>query len=786
MGMRETTYSAAGSSQSLAEATPRFNPNRIASLWGRAVASSASAALSAWLLPLLLWGCSSAETNAAMCCAGSALALALGAAEQFFPLQKRRIRAAAVVVAVAFCALVLAVPALREVAFSLVNAVIFAYDDAFGAYAPLLASGAVGASSVPLGLCMGAAFGIFAWFLSRSRLSGISLLLVAIFGAASLRMGLGYGGVAITVGMASWLISLRLAQLNAAMFSPLAFARTVFAVLSLCSAAYAACLILYTPSSSVDAAKNSIERAIDNVRYGSDSLPEGDLSAAFSMNDGEDDCLELTFERVPKSELLLRGFVGASFEGSSWVPLGHEAYEGEWRGMSSWLYDQGFVPAFQRAAFDDAGRTAQLSSVDSIEVRVRNHQADARYLYVPYTLRSMSRTARLDLDGALVNEGMGVRSYNMTIDDVSDAEILADASFLEGSASSYASAEGVFSAFASEHYLEVPEEEREALFELVFNPETWDGSSRQSDYAIISRVRTMLETLASTTSSVSQPVEGESFCRWFLGSEHKGNSAYFATAATLAFRSQGIPARYVEGYRVGQSELSAAVGNGGEVSVGARQAHAWCEIYLSGLGWTPVEVTPGFYKQVLQADSVIDVGEAYSNGSEDAASGAESVAGAYESSPDQAENRKAMPAYAVVAIVVALFAAAALCTMLAAFAQRACRRRLRVSRAKSDDQSVCVVALYRELSLIMGEGCKNFDARRPLECVSCFEQAFTGIDSLEYRRVIELHQAYAFGMRELKPHELRVLRRFNGRLHASLARPEGLIGAARRYFVKAL
>ena len=59
----------------------------------------------------------------------------------------------------------------------------------------------------------------------------------------------------------------------------------------------------------------------------------------------------------------------------------------------------------------------------------------------------------------------------------------------------------------------------------------------------------------------------------------------------LAYRSFGIPARYAEGYLLPQSRTAA----GELVPLSGEDAHAWVEIYLDGMGWVPVDVTPGFY-----------------------------------------------------------------------------------------------------------------------------------------------------------------------------------------------
>lgn len=66
----------------------------------------------------------------------------------------------------------------------------------------------------------------------------------------------------------------------------------------------------------------------------------------------------------------------------------------------------------------------------------------------------------------------------------------------------------------------------------------------------------------------------------------RGYCVQFATAMTAMARSLGMPARLAVGYLPGRSE-------GGRYVVRGRDAHAWPEIYFSGLGWVRFEPTPG-------------------------------------------------------------------------------------------------------------------------------------------------------------------------------------------------
>jgi transglutaminase-like putative cysteine protease len=67
----------------------------------------------------------------------------------------------------------------------------------------------------------------------------------------------------------------------------------------------------------------------------------------------------------------------------------------------------------------------------------------------------------------------------------------------------------------------------------------------------------------------------------------RGFCEQFAAAYAAMARSLGIPARVAVGFTAGEYDASAK-----EFSVRARDAHAWPEVYLTGLGWTQFEPTP--------------------------------------------------------------------------------------------------------------------------------------------------------------------------------------------------
>lgn len=84
-----------------------------------------------------------------------------------------------------------------------------------------------------------------------------------------------------------------------------------------------------------------------------------------------------------------------------------------------------------------------------------------------------------------------------------------------------------------------------------------------------------------------QMPEGETdFASWFMDESDTGYCVHFATAAAVLLREAGIPSRYVTGYLVRAVE-------GETVTVRAKEAHAWVECYIAGIGWVAMEPTPG-------------------------------------------------------------------------------------------------------------------------------------------------------------------------------------------------
>jgi hypothetical protein len=98
--------------------------------------------------------------------------------------------------------------------------------------------------------------------------------------------------------------------------------------------------------------------------------------------------------------------------------------------------------------------------------------------------------------------------------------------------------------------------------------------------AVISYLNKHHHYSLSIDPGIGDPVEN------FLLEEKDAHCEYFATAATILLRCVDVPTRYVTGY-VAHEKMDTS-----EIIVRDRDAHAWAESFVEGIGWVTVEATP--------------------------------------------------------------------------------------------------------------------------------------------------------------------------------------------------
>ena len=110
------------------------------------------------------------------------------------------------------------------------------------------------------------------------------------------------------------------------------------------------------------------------------------------------------------------------------------------------------------------------------------------------------------------------------------------------------------------------------------------GASGSFDAA--KAVETYLQKNYAYTLDLARTGEGDPVADFLFGTR-RGHCEYFASAMVLMLRTQGIPARLVNGFQMGEYNQTANV-----FTVRQSDAHSWAEVYFIKHGWVSFEPTP--------------------------------------------------------------------------------------------------------------------------------------------------------------------------------------------------
>ena len=144
----------------------------------------------------------------------------------------------------------------------------------------------------------------------------------------------------------------------------------------------------------------------------------------------------------------------------------------------------------------------------------------------------------------------------------------------------YSQEELAYRTFVYEHYTAVPQTTKQYFLDIL-RDKGWSKDTKN----IYSNISNYVSNAASYDLEFDRAMNNESdVVVAFMSKYKKGICQHFASAAVLMYRSAGIPARRVDGFSVKAIKDE-------EVEVTNRDAHAWVEIYVDGVGWVPTDPT---------------------------------------------------------------------------------------------------------------------------------------------------------------------------------------------------
>lgn len=351
--------------------------------------------------------------------------------------------------------------------------------------------------------------------------------------------------------------------------------------------------------------RENVLECIHVLRYGEQTLPEGDLSQAATLKSSDEEMLKVRSKQ--DKTLYLRGFVGGNYQDGVWESMPESTYGGDNTGMLKWLKSKNFDPMTQVTEYYRLGTSEEAPEINPVSIQVTGAERD--YIYLPGTVSQVTKgRVKKQKDSRFVSKGLtGIRKYSAEeISDSRPAELMVTEDWVNqpenDKQKQYLEAESVYRKFVYNHYTAVNEELQDILDEIF-----WSDYDSENDgiYSALTQVRKKMQAQITYTETPEAAPDGTDPIEWFLTESCQGNDMLYAAAATEALRAHGIPSRYVEGYYVGSLGASGNIGT--LQSVTGKDSHAWVEVYFDGIGWLPVDVTPGYYYDAVSLQQMVSL-----------------------------------------------------------------------------------------------------------------------------------------------------------------------------------
>ena len=270
-----------------------------------------------------------------------------------------------------------------------------------------------------------------------------------------------------------------------------------------------------------------------------------------------------------------------------------------------WVQTQGFDPFTQPAAYYRL--TGDAPKANTVEVSVQNASRDA--VYAP---ASMEKVTDGDVherrDALLKGRGLfGTRNYTVTeVSGTRPSELMVAENWVSSpqteEQTAYAEAESVYRSFVYDAYTAADEDLLPVLNRLF-----WQDYDDENDgvYSALSRIREVLKAQVRYSETAEAAPDNADPIAYFLTDLRKGNAVLYASATVQALRAHGIPARYAEGYYLPIAKTQGSAD--GTAALTGQDAHAWAEVYFDGIGWLPVDATPGYYFDAVALQQMVSL-----------------------------------------------------------------------------------------------------------------------------------------------------------------------------------
>lgn len=344
---------------------------------------------------------------------------------------------------------------------------------------------------------------------------------------------------------------------------------------------------------------------IEGVGGGGNGGILGELSGSYYK---KTETLKLTCSELPIQTMYLKGYVGEIYTGSKWLEGDEEKFN-TYMSNTDIEYDTSLyiqnLP-FLRMMYALNDEEIKLEILPNY-ITVERYGDVLSYTYVPYQTYLNENYRVIGGDGTVEAQLNYDDTYAYFESDVYE-EIITKWNNNDNQSSVLDDIENKYENYVSVYDTKLGDVDLSRLYDLCSDKkEEWDSkikndlTSQQIDdltdekYEDVKNfiIKTLWENCEFKDEALKLP-KGKDYINYFMFDIKMGDSTAFASTAVIMFRMFGIPARYVEGYAAPTYLFS---NNGENEYVAVLQddnAHAWVEIYVSGVGWQCVETTPGF------------------------------------------------------------------------------------------------------------------------------------------------------------------------------------------------
>lgn len=311
-------------------------------------------------------------------------------------------------------------------------------------------------------------------------------------------------------------------------------------------------------------------------------VSDGEVGGAGTFAQEDTKQLLVITEKRPQGKIYLQGYIGNAYGDNRWKAEGKT-------GFRNWIRQQDVK------VFDVRNllyKQLKDSRLETEKIHIENIGANKAYKYIPYG-GYYEKTDSIVADAyAKGNAG----KYDVSYIPFS----MVDLKKVEKTESSL---ENAYFQYVLKQDTKVPK-----TVEKAFREEIETQIQADDMWGIFEEVASALEGQAKYSLKPGKTPPGKDVAEYFYFENRKGYCEHFATVATLMLRMKGIPARYVAGYAVNPNEFVQKEDGTYEAVVTGDSAHAWAEAYVSGIGWIPVETTPG-YTESVTGDTVGEMGD---------------------------------------------------------------------------------------------------------------------------------------------------------------------------------